>query len=67
MINEAVISALVESLKKLGVSLGEIKLDHPTEFSHGDISSNIAMSCAKQEGKNPKELAQEIEHGGYAS
>ncbi|HEC32999.1 MAG TPA: arginine--tRNA ligase, partial [Candidatus Kaiserbacteria bacterium] len=38
----------------------KINLEHPTNLSHGDFSSNIAMVLAKKEGKNPKELAKEI-------
>lgn len=60
MINETIASALQESLKQLGIFAEEIKLDHPTDLSHGDISTNVALALAKREGKNPKELALEI-------
>lgn len=33
---------------------------HPKEESHGDYSVNVAMILAKQVGKNPRDLAQEI-------
>lgn len=38
----------------------EVKLEHPTEESHGDYSTNIAMTLAKKQGKKPMELAEEI-------
>ncbi|MCC7469759.1 MAG: arginine--tRNA ligase, partial [Bacteroidetes bacterium] len=48
-----------ESLKKLGIS-GEVVLEHPTELSHGDYSTNIAMVLAQKAKSNPKALAEEI-------
>lgn len=48
-----------ESLEKLGIS-GEVHLEHPTELSHGDYSTNIAMMLAQKVKSNPKALAEEI-------
>ncbi|KKP38749.1 MAG: arginyl-tRNA synthetase, arginyl-tRNA synthetase [Candidatus Peregrinibacteria bacterium GW2011_GWF2_33_10] len=39
---------------------GEIELDEPKDKLHGDFSSNIAMKIAKDLGKNPREVANEI-------
>lgn len=39
---------------------GDVHFEHPNELSHGDVSTNIAMVLAKQEGKNPRELAEAI-------
>jgi len=39
---------------------GEILLEHPRELSHGDFATNIAMVLAKQQGANPRELADTI-------
>jgi arginyl-tRNA synthetase len=48
-----------DALAELSLS-GEIHLEHPDVFSHGDYSTNIAMVLAKAEKKNPKVLAEEI-------
>ncbi|MCW1949641.1 MAG: arginine--tRNA ligase [Candidatus Shapirobacteria bacterium] len=38
----------------------KIKLEHPSDINFGDYSTNIAMVLAKEDGKNPRELANEI-------
>ncbi len=50
---------IFESVKQLGVNINkeEIKIEHPSDINFGDYSTNIAMVLAKQEGKNPRELA----------
>jgi arginyl-tRNA synthetase len=58
---------IVEELKKIILEAGqklelpiieeEIKLEHPSDASFGDYSTNIAMILAKSEKKNPRELA----------
>ncbi|MES2134661.1 MAG: arginine--tRNA ligase [Patescibacteria group bacterium] len=59
MISEAIIEAIQHSLKTLGLE-GEVVLEHPSELSHGDYSTNIALAVAKKAGKNPRTLAEEI-------
>ena len=49
-----------DSLFNLGLSVGEVHLEHPADLTHGDYSTNVAMTLAKKEGKNPKDLAEEI-------
>lgn len=49
-----------ESLSKLGLSVDSIHLEHPEDFSFGDFSTNVAMVLAKNAGKNPKVLSEEI-------
>lgn len=44
----------------LNIPAGKIILNNPEQFSHGDYSTNIAMALAKEENKNPSELAEEI-------
>ena len=53
---------ILKAVKNSGFELseGKIKLEHPSDVSFGDYSTNIAMLLAKEEGKNPKELANEI-------
>ena len=48
------------SLRKLELEIVEFSVTHPKEESHGDYSVNVAMILAKQVGKNPRDLAQEI-------
>jgi arginyl-tRNA synthetase len=50
-----------EAVKKIDDSFnGEIKLEHPADVNFGDYSTNVAMSLAKAQGKNPRELARLI-------
>ncbi len=35
-------------------------VEHPTEFSHGDYSTNVAMVIAKGQGENPRAVAEKI-------
>jgi arginyl-tRNA synthetase len=38
-----------------------IVFEHPADLSHGDFSTNVAMSLAKQVQQNPKDLAEKIQ------
>ena len=49
-----------KTLTDLGLPVVEFSVTHPKEESHGDYSVNVAMILAKQLGKNPREVAQEI-------
>ena len=49
-----------EALKELGAEPGAITLEHPAELTHGDYSTNVSLAYAKQLGKNPRALAEEI-------
>jgi len=53
---------ILKAVKDNGFKVDEekIKLEHPSGVNFGDYSTNIAMVLAKEEGKNPKELANEI-------
>lgn len=51
---------VVSVLGELGLEPVDFVVEHPTDHSHGDYSSNIAMVLAKKVGKNPRELAEEI-------
>ena len=59
-ISEYITKLITEALEKMGLSVQEFGLDHPTEFSHGDFSTNVAMTLAKKMNTNPKTLAEEI-------
>ncbi len=45
------------------IKLEEVELEHPTAEEHGDYSSNVALRLAKELGKNPREVAEEIVNG----
>lgn len=49
-----------DALKNLGIEAGALVLEHPAELSHGDYSTNVSLAYAKQAGKNPRVLAEEI-------
>ena len=51
---------IVDATQSLGLEVSEINLEHPTELSHGDFATNVAMQLAKTAGKNPRALAEEI-------
>ncbi len=53
---------LADALKALGVDYGfyTYPIEYPAEMSHGDYATGIALKYAKQLGKNPRDLAQEI-------
>jgi arginyl-tRNA synthetase len=42
------------------ISINDIKLEHPVDFTYGDYSTNIAMVMAKRLKTNPGELANKI-------
>ncbi|MFH1299306.1 MAG: arginine--tRNA ligase [Patescibacteria group bacterium] len=45
--------------KALG-SAQEIPLEKPSQKDHGDFATSIALKLAKEQGKNPRQLAEEI-------
>lgn len=52
--------ALIHALASLGVSDAKPVIEHPSELSHGDYATSAALQYAKQLGKNPRTLAEEI-------
>ncbi len=61
MISVVLEDALRGALDKLGVAAPEVVgLERPARREHGDWSSNVALACAKQAQRNPRELAQQI-------
>ena len=57
---EAITNRIIEALKKIGIKDPKVALDYPSEMSFGDLSTNVAMVYAKELGKKPLELAEEI-------
>jgi len=57
-LQEEIISKIKSSLPE--VSEDEIRLNRPTDTSHGDFTTNVAMVAAKKLGKKPLDLASEL-------
>ena len=57
---EVVRKVITEALEQLGIGEVDFSIEHPSELSHGDYATNVAMVAAKKLNKNPKELAEEI-------
>ena len=55
-------AALADALAAAGIEPRptEIALERPANPEHGDWSSNIALATAKQAGRNPRELGQQL-------
>ena len=51
---------LAEAIRKVGLQAGRIDVTPPRDPSHGDAATNVALALAKREGRNPRDLAQEI-------
>lgn len=57
---EQIRQALGSALGKSGISAAEIQLEHPSDLKNGDYASGVALQYAKQVGKSPRALAEEI-------
>ena len=56
----AIQCAVVAVFPELKIDVGEIQLEHPTEETHGDYSSNLALKLSKQLKQNPLIIAEKI-------
>jgi len=56
---DAIKNALAEAIEDFGVG-ADIRLERPRDPSHGDLSTNLAMSLAGRLKRPPREVAQEI-------
>lgn len=57
---EQIKEQIKNALGELGINTETISLEHPADVANGDYSTNVALVCAKQTGKNPRALAEEI-------
>ncbi len=57
---EEISRILKEACIKAGIENPVVKLEHPEDMSHGDLTTNIAMVNAKQLKISPKTLAENI-------
>lgn len=53
--------SLIDALKKLNLTVESFDLSSPKNQKFGDLSTNVALILAKIVGKNPMEIAKEIE------
>ena len=60
MIVEDLKKAVMATLTEIGVKGPEVVFEHPAEFSHGDVSTNVALVYAKELKIKPRELAESI-------
>lgn len=61
MIQEKLENSVREALKSLFITAtGDINLEHPSDLSFGDYSSNVALAHAKELKMKPRELADKI-------
>ncbi|HPF35274.1 MAG TPA: arginine--tRNA ligase [Candidatus Krumholzibacteria bacterium] len=61
-IHDLIRSEILRCLEEYGLFEGDLDvgLEKPRDKSHGDLSSNVAMACAKRLKRNPRELAGEL-------
>ncbi len=57
---EQVRKAVAEALAGVGAPEATFAIEQPTSADFGDYATNAAMAVAKQLGKNPRELAEEL-------
>ncbi len=57
---EQISQAVKQALAELGIFEVDFVVERPSDLSHGDYATNVALVASKKVGKNPKELAQEL-------
>lgn len=57
---ETIEQAIERVCADLGITEVRFVVEHPADLSHGDYATNVAMVCAKQLGKNPREIAEQF-------
>ncbi len=60
MIQKNLQTYIADTCRALGIETSVISLEQPSDMSHGDYSTNIAMVHAKTRRVNPKALAEQI-------
>lgn len=52
--------AIEGALRELGIDRVNFSVEHPNDLVNGDYATNVAMVCAKEFERNPRELAEEF-------
>lgn len=60
MMHRFIESALKQAVKEIGIEEPIITIERPKMAGHGHLSTNIAMTLAKQLKKKPQDIAQDI-------
>ncbi|MDO8530165.1 MAG: arginine--tRNA ligase [bacterium] len=63
MIQEEIKKVIESAAKNMGVEVPVVLVEAPKEKTHGDYSTNVALSLSKKLGKSPLEIAQKIAGG----
>ncbi|NCN52788.1 arginine--tRNA ligase [Candidatus Parcubacteria bacterium] len=53
-------TAIAETAEELGFGEVDFSVEHPSDFTHGDYASNVAMVLAREAGKSPREIAEQF-------
>lgn len=56
----AIRQAIKEVLQELNLAEVDFVVEHPGDLSHGDYATNVAMVVAKQAGKAPRVIAEQL-------
>lgn len=57
---EILVNKIEEVIKSLDIKDVDFNVEHPTDISHGEWTTNVAMVAGNKEGNNPRELAGDI-------
>ena len=60
MSEEAIKQAVQQALRGMGVEDVDVRLDQPRDPSHGDLATTVALTLAKELGRPPLAIAEEI-------
>src|SRR3954449_3928981 len=61
MVPRMSMSAVERLAARVSAAVGtEVELERPTDPTHGDFATNVALRSAKAAGRPPRELAQEL-------
>ena len=59
-IAETLKQSIQKALESLNISDVSFVVEHPSDLSHGDYATNVALAASKSLGKNPREVAEMI-------
>lgn len=57
---EQIRAAILDALENLGIQDIDFTVEHPSDASHGDYATNVAMVVAQKMRKSPREVAEEL-------
>lgn len=63
MDTEILREALAEAARQAGITDPKVAFDFPSDLSHGDLATNVALVHAKEVGSPPRSLAEKIVGG----